>query len=99
MVDQAVAWGSSVASDDEGIGLCSWGEHDRLNAYVGWAGGGPNDGVGYVLRLERINILISFGRAFFVAAKTDPAEIGFDHAGIDGGDADGGSVYVDAKTV
>ena len=99
MVDQAVGSRSTLARDDEWVGLRGWGEYNRLNADVGWTGGGPNDCVGYVFGLERIDILIGFGGAFFVAAEANFAEIGFDHAGIDRGDADGGAVDVDAEAV
>lgn len=57
----------------------------------------PNQDLRDILRGERFNPLIDFLRPLGIAFEADERELGFSHAGVDGGDPDAGAVQFQAQ--
>jgi hypothetical protein len=64
---------------------------------VGGAGGGEEDDVGDVFGGEGGEAAVDLRRALAVAVEADEGEVGLDHPGVYGGDADVGAEEVDAQ--
>lgn len=66
-----------------------YGEDEDLgDVNVGWSCGGPDNLLCDVFANKRLQALVDVLRGAFVTAIPDDGELGFDHAGIDLGDAD-----------
>ena len=62
--------GSAMAVEDCRVGLVDRGHHNSVNIDMRWTTRGPYDGFGYVLWLERRDVLVNLGSLLLVSTKT-----------------------------
>src|SRR5580693_1967083 len=74
-----------LAVKEQRVSLVNGRHADAGNVYMRRPPGSPHNRVGNVLGCQRRQPLVDLGRAPLVAMKTNQAEIGLHHAGIDAG--------------